>query len=141
MMPRLERKGSATTNSWYSGFTEQNATNTKKGITAIERYLKNSRWLLPLSPAHAGTLCKEFRLLLWLLHPCSLRPPNGPATQRRGPRRGMVTHSRRGNVAGHVRCSGLLGGALPCFLEVQRPRQLTAFFTSAPILASSAAVN
>jgi len=33
-----------------------------------------------------------------------IRRANGPALQRRGPRRGMVTHLRCSNAAGHVRC-------------------------------------
>jgi hypothetical protein len=35
-------------------------------------------------------------------------PPNGPATQRRGPRHDMVTHSRCPDAAGRVHCSGKL---------------------------------
>ena len=38
-----------------------------------------------------------------------MRSSNGPALQRRGPRRGMVAHSERARVAGHVRWKRKLG--------------------------------
>jgi len=81
-------------------------------------HVSTSRWrrtTVSMTPAAAMPATKNtiahvfFRL-------STLPSPNGPATQRRGPLREMVTHLGCRDVAGHVRCRRKLGdGSSPAF--------------------------